>query len=55
VAVARYGPDAARAGVRTGPFGLPHTPTSPAYVAAQVVGVAAGTIIGIAVLRAIFG
>lgn len=55
LATARYGPDAARSGVTTGPFGLPRTPTSPAYVAAQVIGVIAGVVGGLALFGMVAG
>ncbi len=55
IAALKYGPDALTAGVRTGPFGLPIVKTSPPYVVAQVIAVAAGIAGGLALFGAIAG
>lgn len=53
IARARYGSEAFSAGVRTGPFGLPAGRSAPAYVAAQIIGGAAGIVGGLMLFTAV--
>lgn len=53
MAVARYGPDALTAGVRTGPFGLPVRDTSPIFIVVQAAGAALGVAGGLALFSTI--
>ncbi|MBN2841414.1 MAG: hypothetical protein JXP37_10715, partial [Coriobacteriia bacterium] len=55
VARARYGPEAISGGARTGMFGLPLRRTTPAYIAAQAIGVVAGVAGGLALFAAVAG